>query len=120
MEAPKESTGVLQVRCLDEYEDVQKIRTIMGIYYELLDIFDDISLCYGFTTLLVTCVIFLHSLTTGFVMYKEIISTGSLSRAVASSIMYVLFYAVLYNATQFICSVTETKVRLLILEIIFK
>lgn len=107
IKAPEESTEVLNSR---EKEDVEKVRCIMRIYSDLLGIVDEISLCYGFSMLLVTAVVFLYTLMTNFVMYKEFNSTGTFTGRVA--LMYVVFYTILFNTTLLVCSMTEVKVSL--------
>lgn len=72
IKAAKATPGVLNSRNLDEKENVDKVRVIMRIYSDLLGIGDEVNLCYGFQTLLLTAVIFLYSLITNFLMYKKI------------------------------------------------
>lgn len=94
----------------DEQDDVNRIRSVMQVYSDLLLVIDEISLCYGIPMLLVTGVLFFYSLMTNFVIYKEFFSTGTFSGTAASSFLYVLFFGQLYNAALMTCSMTESKV----------
>lgn len=110
MKASEEPTRATDARLLAEKESVDKVRCLMWIYSNLLEVVDEISLCYGLPMLLVTAVIFSYSLMTNFVVYKEFVTTGTFSQTVASSMVYVFFYTTLYIWTLLMCSLTELKV----------
>lgn len=95
----------------NQNQDVQKLRTMLKIYSDFAKIFDEMSLCYGIPTMLVTAVIFLQALVMVFAMYKEIILTGTLTPTILTSIMYSAFYSVPFNANLALNSIIRIRVR---------
>lgn len=82
----------------DQDRDVEKLRTMIEIYSEFAEVFDEISLCYGIPTMLVTAVIFLQSIMMAFAIYKSVVLTGRLTMTVVTAFMYSIFYGLLFNA----------------------
>lgn len=95
----------------DRKRDVEKLRTLLGIYSDFAKLFDEGSLCYGIPTMFVAGVIFVQALVAIFAIYKQIILTGSLTASILSLCLYSFYYGVQFNACLTVCTITRMQVR---------
>lgn len=78
------------------------ISGLIEIYVEITEICKSVNICQGFPSMLGFGLIFLHSLFTYFVMFKEIFNDGYLAFVTLSAILYTLYYNFLFTAIIFL------------------
>lgn len=94
----------------DPNQNVEELRTMIEIYSDFAEVFDEMSLCYGIPTMLVAGMIFLQSIVIAFAIYKNFVLTGNLFGNVLSSLLYTNFYGLLFNINSALNSLTSFQV----------
>lgn len=96
-----------------ETGELEAIRALIDVYSDLIEIGEQINICYGFPTMLAYGLTFFHTLLTFYVALKDLFNAGQIDFETISSASYSAFYNSLFTAIIFFNAKTQQEVRLL-------
>lgn len=102
------------VKAVDEREHSLKvIRTLIGIYGDLMNICDETNICFSFQLLVCFGLIFFYTLITVFTAYTDVVNQKFLSPVTIIAIVYCAYYNFFLSAAIYTCVAAEQEVKVL-------
>lgn len=93
----KSKNVAIKVQTIDEeQEDIKVIRGMIEIYSDLIGLYDNVNLCYSFSTMLCYGLVFFNSLFSNFMMVKDYIRLGRVNPASQIAFLYLSLYSVMF------------------------
>lgn len=107
----KSTHGLLTVNG-GERNEIKVIETMARIYQDLMDICDDVNLCYGTQLLFGFGAMFFYTLLMLFTVFKDLSVGGRLTKATISSGTYGIYYNLVLTGLILTCSLLECEVSM--------
>lgn len=95
--------------------NIETIRIMFEVYGNLVVISDAINLCYGVPVLLAFGLLYFYSLFVNYVAFKNFKNDGYLDNITTTGLIYSSFLQIFMNAVVYVCILTETEVKKLII-----
>lgn len=102
--------GVVHVKTTNQTKEMETFAGLSQVYSILMDICDDVNLCFGFQMMLGFGIVFFYSLFTTFTGYTDFITEGTLSPTTISSIAFCVFFNFFLTLVIFTCSMLDVEV----------
>ena len=98
-------------RVFEEKVGVKFIKNLSEIHDDLMKVYDEMNLCYGFTSMPGMGLTFFYTLLTAFVIIKDFIALGHLRSNSLISIMFMIYYNFLFDGIILVNSLIKQKVK---------
>ena len=92
-------------KTIGKIRDEKVFMVSMKVYSSLMDVCDDVNLCYGFSTMLGFGTVFFYTIFTSFTAYMDIIGSKKLLPATISSVSFCIYYNIYLSLVIFSCMV---------------
>lgn len=92
------------------YERINIFENLADAYNDIMDLCDEINICYGFQLMMSFGLIFFYTLFTLFSTYMDFINEEHLSSVVITSFMFCIYYNFILSAVIISCSLIEKHV----------
>jgi 7tm Chemosensory receptor len=102
--------GIIHVKTTNQTEETEVFVGLSQIYSILMNVCDDINLCFGFQMMLGFGIVFFYTLFTTFTAYTDFVSEGTLSSTTISSIAFCIFFNVFLTLVIFTCNILDKEV----------
>lgn len=112
-----QSRNQIKVVSSTKIEDETVLTVLMKSYSTLLDICDEVNLCYGFQTMLGFGVVFFYTIFSVFTAYTDFITQEKLSTTSIAPIAYFMYYIVFMTLVISTCMKLQNEVKLWVMKI---
>lgn len=106
----KASQKLLFIEAFETHKKVEIYGTLAEIYSDLMDVCDEINMCFGFQLMISFGLIFFYTLFMSFSAYTDLISGGRLTPVSISSILFCVYFNIILSSVIFICNTIEVEV----------
>lgn len=100
----------INVQEVDKTSDSKVIEILAEIYQDLVEICDEVNICYGFQTMLGFGLIFFSTLFTNFTAYIDIVNDGHLSSVTIYTMTFSVYFNFFLVSVILVCSLLEFEV----------
>lgn len=91
--------------------DIELIRKMIEVFETLMDVYNTISICFGFQTMLVFGFLFFNNIFTSFMALKDVGIQGNLSRVTLALLSLSSFLNLFSSAVICVCILLENEAK---------